>query len=107
MKDLLHKKEKTCSRKPSNKNIEIKFNIKPTELVSYLAENVPFQEILHRLNIIYALDGVYATTGLPIITNEESCHALVNALICKYILDNWEKITKQALGETKKKGVKI
>ena len=80
------------------KEIEIKVKLETGELLSYLVgSEVSFKQILLQLCACYWVDGAYALSGLPIITNERSCQALENSLICKYVVDNWDEVSKKAV----------
>ena len=92
--------EKTKNTKSSvyNKTVEIPVKLSVKDLIGYLLNSeLPFEKILTQLMIHYYYEGSGALTGLPIVTNKNSCTALENFMICQYVLSHKEEILKKGM----------
>lgn len=98
------KKNKEQDNKPKFvKEIEVTNKILVSSILGDLYhKDVSLRQILLQYGNYLMFDGVNALSGLPIITNEDSCNALEGALICKYVLENWEKVSKASIEHFKK-----
>ncbi len=94
-------KKKTKNKEPKPKyikSIDIKHAIEVSDILWRLVnDEITLKQVLIQMGRAWLWNGSGALTGLPIITNNISCQALENGLICKYVLDNWDDVSKKAV----------